>query len=97
MHSQDLSRTWVGTVGGQLVRADTITGLRCADGKADAFCSHGRLVTLAEPACPADFHLQLLQALGRAANDDRWLLVISPEKSTQGWEWNERRADDWNA
>jgi hypothetical protein len=68
---------WIGTDSGELVRADAVLGLACAGGSLDAFCSDSRTVRLAGSACPGDFHVQLLDLLGRARVDDRRILVAS--------------------
>jgi hypothetical protein len=94
MQSGDLSHVWIGTDSGELVRADAIIGLQCEGGSADARCSDGRVVRLAGSGCPADFHVQLLAELDRAAAQDRWIVVISPETSRDGVLWTQCRVGD---
>lgn len=90
----DLSHVWIGTAEGELVRADMITGLRCAGGSADAYCSDGRMVRLTGSGCPADFHVRLLGELARARGDSRWFVIIAAEQSRNGTRWAVRRTDD---
>lgn len=85
---------WISADSGELVRADAIIGLHCADGSADARCSDGRVVRLAGSGCPADFHVQLLAELVQAAAQDRWILIISPEASRGGMSWTQSRVED---
>ena len=92
--SDDLAHVWIGTWAGELVRADAVIGLECADGTARAYCSDGRLVLLAESGCPPDFHVQLLRALERGGRDTRWMLVISPEISSGGAHWTTSHVDE---
>ena len=94
MQPDDTSHVWIGTAAGELVRADAITGLRCADGSAEAICSDGRIIRLAESACPPDFHLQLLRELARARTDTRWLVIIGAEQGRDGVRWIQCRVDD---
>ncbi len=94
MPAEDLGHVWIGTWAGELVRADAVTGLRCAGGCAEAVCADGRVVRLAESGCPPDFHVQLLRMLARARSDSRWLLVISPETNTSTPCWTQDRVDD---
>jgi hypothetical protein len=94
MQSGDLSHVWISADSGELVRADAIIGLQCAGGSADARCSDGRLVRLADSGCPADFHLRLLAELDHAAAQDRWILIIRPETSRDGMSWTQCRAED---
>ena len=94
MQSGDLAHVWIGTTAGDLVRADSVIGLACTGGSVDAFCCDGRILRLAESGCPADSHLQLLELLGRARSEDRWIQVISPETSRDGSLWTRCRVED---
>jgi hypothetical protein len=92
--AEDLGHVWIGTWAGELVRADAVTGLRCAGGCTEAVCADGRIVRLAESGCPPDFHVQLLRVLARARSDSRWLLVISPDTTADSLCWTQDRVDD---
>ena len=76
------------------MRADAVTGLRCADGRAEAECGDGRVIGLAESDCPPGFHARLPAMLASVRADSRWLLVISPEMSTSKPCWTHDRVDD---
>jgi hypothetical protein len=94
MRSSDRSNVWIRTSGGELVRADAVTGLRHRDGAAEALCGDGRCVRLAERGCPPDFHAQLLSYLGGLQADDRWIWVISPHIADGTARWVHGRADE---
>jgi hypothetical protein len=94
MRSLDRSNVWIRTSSGELVRADAVVGLRNRDGAAEAVCSDGRSVRLAEPGCPPDFHARLLAHLARMQADDRWIWVISPQVADGTARWVHVRADE---
>lgn len=94
MQLDDLSHVWIGATDGELVRADRITGLRCAGGSTEAHCSDGRMVQLAGSGCPADFHARLLAELARARAEPRWFVIIAAEPSRDGAQWVTHRIDD---
>jgi hypothetical protein len=54
----------------------------------------GRQVRLAGPGCPSDFHLRLLSELARVNLDDRWIVIVSPERTDEGAKWTRTTADD---
>ena len=56
---------WLRAVGGELVNAAAIIGLRCRDGEVQAILAGGVRLGLAGPGCPPEFHLQLLAEIAK--------------------------------
>ena len=87
---------WLRAVGGELVSAAAIIGLRCRDGEVEAILAGGASLRLAGPGCPPEFHLQLLAELARARRiyDDRWIVIISAEMAADGPRWTCATTDE---
>ena len=82
--------TWVEAAGGDLVRADAIVVLRCADGQVNAVLASGQSLTMAGAGCPPGFHRQLLAeiALSRLLDGDRHTVVIvASARDQHAWKW----------
>ena len=86
----------VRSAGGELVRSDVITVLRQRGGEVDAIGPGGAVVRLAGPGCPPGFHLALLRELELQGqlNDERWLVIISPEMKAGGGRWVSERLEE---
>ena len=91
-----MSKVWVRSADGDLVRADAIVGLRCRDGDVEAWWPAG-WVRLAGPGCPPDFHAQLAAEIVEldAAAGDRWATFVTAEVTADRSAWTHVTAVDW--
>jgi hypothetical protein len=85
--------------GGDLVRSDAITWLRCAGGTVEAARPDGTVVRVAGPGCPPGFEVALLRALesGGILHDARWAVIISAEITAGTARWVIARLDELGA
>jgi hypothetical protein len=82
--------------GGELVRADVITWLRCGGEEVQAARSDGTMVRLAGPGCPPDFDIALLRELksaGRFHNDQR-VAIVTAEITASAARWVSAQLDE---
>ena len=87
---------WLRAVGGELVHAAAIIGLRCRDGEVEAILAGGAGLRLAGPGCPPEFRVQLLAELASARRiyDDRWIVIISAQMAADDPRWTCATTDE---
>jgi hypothetical protein len=81
-------------MGGELIRADVIVGLRCREGSVEAVRGDGHCIRLTESGCPPDFHVMLLAELANVNMDDRWIIIISASVTADGARWTHATTDE---
>jgi hypothetical protein len=89
------SRCGVRSGDGELVRADSIVGLRCRGGQVEALW-HDGWIRLAGPGCPPDFHTQLAKQIAflNGFLNDQSVVILTADVTTGRSAWTETTPAD---